>query len=90
MISVQYKSKVSKCSHGQPEGSLFTSSFIEMQGRELFFSHLPYNAEFYARRHQVSFFESLVWLNLGLYIGLPAIAKHSTHQTNGPVQYKSV
>ena len=27
---------------------------------------IPYNAECKARRHQVPFFESLVWLNLGL------------------------
>ena len=27
---------------------------------------LPYNAECYARRHQVPLFESLVWLSLGL------------------------
>ena len=31
----------------------------------------PYNAECYARRHQVPFFESLVWLDLGLNPGLP-------------------
>ena len=32
---------------------------------------LPYNAECYARRHQVPFFEFLVWLNLRLNPGLP-------------------
>ena len=31
---------------------------------------LPYNAECLARRHQVPFFESLVWLDLGLNPGL--------------------
>ena len=31
---------------------------------------LPYNAECYARRHQVPFFESLTWLDLGLNPGL--------------------
>ena len=32
---------------------------------------VPYNAEFYARRHQVPFFQSLVGLDLGLKPGLP-------------------
>ena len=32
---------------------------------------VPYYAECWARRHQVPFFESLVWLNLGLNPGLP-------------------
>ena len=32
---------------------------------------VPYNAECLARRHQVPFFESLVWLDLGLNPGLP-------------------
>ena len=32
---------------------------------------VPYNAECYARRHQVAFFESSVWLDLGLNPGLP-------------------
>ena len=31
----------------------------------------PYSAECLARWHQVPFFESLVWLNLGLNLGLP-------------------
>ena len=31
---------------------------------------VPYNAECLARRHQVPFFESLVWLDLGLNPGL--------------------
>ena len=32
---------------------------------------LSYNAECWARRHQVPFFEPLVWLNHGLNSGLP-------------------
>ena len=32
---------------------------------------LPYNAECWARWHQLLFFESLVWFNLGLNPGLP-------------------
>ena len=32
---------------------------------------LPYNAECYTRRHQVSFFESLVWLDQELNSNLP-------------------
>ena len=32
---------------------------------------LPYNTECYARRNQVPFFESLVWLDPGLNPGLP-------------------
>ena len=32
---------------------------------------LPYNAECWARRHQVPFFKFLVWLSLGLNLGHP-------------------
>ena len=32
---------------------------------------LPYNAECWARQYQVIFFESLIWLDLGLNPGLP-------------------
>ena len=37
----------------------------------LYSGSILYNAECYARQHQVPFFESLVWLNLGLNPGLP-------------------
>ena len=33
--------------------------------------YVPYNAECLARKRQVPFFESLIWLNLGLNPGLP-------------------
>ena len=34
--------------------------------------YIPYNAECKARQHQVPFFESLVWLDMGLNPGLQA------------------
>ena len=37
----------------------------------VYYCSLPYNAECKARQHQVQFFESLVWLDLGLNPGLP-------------------
>ena len=41
------------------------------EGAILYPWSLSYIAECYAKRHQVPFFESLVWLNQGLNTGLP-------------------
>ena len=67
-------------SRGWPEGSLFRQlptpgcsggrySFPWIA--PLYPWSVPYNAECYARRHQVPFFECLVWLDLGWNRGLP-------------------
>ena len=73
------KSKVVSLSRGWPEGSLFNSYYTRCRGEHNSFPwiaslsrwSLSYIAECKARRHQVPFFESLVWLNLRLNPGLP-------------------
>ena len=55
-------SKFGDLSPGWPEGSLFSSYYTEMYGRVLLLSldsftlPLPYNAKWYARQHQLTFF----------------------------------
>ena len=48
----------------------------------LYRSSLPYNAECLARSDQVSFFESLVWLDQGLNLLSQAIDEHSNYYDN--------
>ena len=73
------KVKLSPFSRGRPEGSLFNSyyTYYSRGGRysfpwiaPLYPWYIPYIAECRARRYQVPFFESLVWLDLGLNPGL--------------------
>ena len=59
---------------GSPKAPFSTAIIPRCQGRHYSFPwiaplypwYLPYCAECYARRYQVPFFESLVWLDLGL------------------------
>ena len=62
-------SKVGDLSRGWPKDSLFNSSIPRITQLYPWFS--PYSGECLARWHQVPFFESLVWLDLGLNLGLP-------------------
>ena len=70
-------SKVGDLSRGWLEGALFTSYYSKGKRYSirwiapLYSWSLPYNAEYLARRHKVPFFKSLVWLDLGLNLGLP-------------------
>ena len=73
------KSQVGDLSREWPEGSVFNSYYIKAYVRALFIPSiaqlypwsLPYNAECQVRQRRVPFFESLVWLDVGLNPGFP-------------------
>ena len=78
-LNIYKARKVGDRSRRRPEGSLFNKYYTEVYGRALLLSldfstlpwYVPYNAECQARRYQVPFLKSLVWLDLGLNPGLP-------------------
>ena len=72
-------SKVGDWGRRRPEGSIFYSYYIKVYVglysfpwiAPLYPWYLPYNAECNAKRYQVPFSESLIWINLGLNSSLP-------------------
>ena len=95
----KYKVKLATLVKGDPKAPFSIATTPSCRGGRYSFPwiaplypwYVTYNAECWARRHLVPFLKSLVWLDLGLNLGLPDHWKtlYSFGQWPGLERYKS-